>query len=220
MDANTVASALTAGGTLVLAVATFSATRSANRATRFAERSLLANLRPVLVNAQTGDPVQKVGFADDHWVRLEGPLAAFHVPQGDDDAPAIHLAFGVRNVGAGIGIIQGWFPTPQRLLGVDGHPPVEQFRGQTRSLYIPPGGVGFWQGALRDPEEPVFIEFAKAAANRQAVTIDLLYTDMNGGQHTITRMSLNPVAADPATGEDRWFASIGKHWLLSEEGWS
>lgn len=219
MDANTLASSLTAGGTLVLAVATFASTRSANRASRVAERSLLANLRPVLVNAQIGDPMQKIGFADQHWVRLEGPQAAFDVSDPEDDAPAIYLAFSVRNVGSGIAILQGWYPTPERILGNNGHPPVEQFRAQTRSLYVPPGGVGFWQGALRDPEEPVFTEFAKAAANRAPVTIDLLYTDMNGGQHTVTRMSVTPVSTpDPETGRERWFASIGKHWLLSEEG--
>ena len=217
MDASTIASALTAGGTLILAVATFASTRSANRASRAAERSLLANLRPVLVNAQIGDPVQKVGFADDHWVRLEGQQAAFDVPREDDDAPAIHLAFSVRNVGSGIAIIQGWCPTPQRLMGADGHAPVEHFRAQTRSLYIPPGGVGFWQGALRDPDDPVFSEFAKAAATRDPVTIDLLYSDMNGGQQTITRMSMTSLSEDPESGRPLWWAAIGKHWLLSEE---
>ena len=195
-------------------MATFGSTRSANRASRVAERALLANLRPVLVNAQIGDPVQKIGFADQHWIRLEGPQAAFDVSDPDDDGRAIYLAFSVRNVGSGIAIRQGWYPTPERILSTGGHPPTERFRAQTRSLYVPPGGVGFWQGALRDPEEPVFTEFAKAAANRVPVTIDLLYTDMNGGQHTITRMSVTPVSH---AGQDGWLASIGKHWLLSAE---
>jgi hypothetical protein len=217
MDAGNIASLLTAGGTLVLAVATFGSTRTANRASRIAERSLLANLRPVLVNAQVGDPRQKVGFADQHWVHLEGPRAAFDVSDPEDDAPAIYLAFSVRNVGAGIGIIQGWFPTPQRLIGSDGHPAVEGFRPQTRSLYVPPGGVGFWQGALRDPDEPLYAEFAKAAANRTPITIDLLYTDMNGGQQTITRMAVMPGHPDPQTNRDSWFATTGNHWLLSDE---
>ena len=217
MDANTLASVLTAGGTLVLAVATFASTRSANRASRIAERALMANLRPVLVNAQVGDPRQKVGFADQHWVHLEGPQAAFDVADPDDDAPAIYLAFSVRNVGSGIAIIQGWYPTPERILGTDGHPPADSFRAQTRSLYVPPGGVSFWQGALRDPAEQVYADFAKAAANRAPVTIDLLYSDMNGGQQTVTRMSVLPGRPDPETNQDRWFATIGKHWLLSEE---
>jgi hypothetical protein len=72
MNAEIIATVTTAAGTLVLAVATFSATRSANRASRIAERSLLATLRPVLMNAQLGDPMQKVGFADQHWTRVEG----------------------------------------------------------------------------------------------------------------------------------------------------
>lgn len=76
MDANTLASSLTAGGTLVLAVATFASTRSANRASRVAERSLLANLRPVLVNAQIGDPSEtgrERWFASigKHWLLSE-----------------------------------------------------------------------------------------------------------------------------------------------------
>ena len=45
----TISSLATAGGTLVLAVATFSSVRSANRAARTAERSLMVGLRPVLI---------------------------------------------------------------------------------------------------------------------------------------------------------------------------
>ena len=55
-DWPTIASLATAGGTLVLAVATFSSVRSGQRSTRIAERStqiaeraLLIGLRPVLV---------------------------------------------------------------------------------------------------------------------------------------------------------------------------
>ena len=55
---STIASLATAGGTLVLAVATFASIRSANRsvrtserAARTAEQSLLAGQRPLLVNS-------------------------------------------------------------------------------------------------------------------------------------------------------------------------
>ncbi|MGN6791532.1 MAG: hypothetical protein ACTHJW_03985 [Streptosporangiaceae bacterium] len=187
MTPETIASLTTAGGTLVLAVATFSATRSANRASRIAERSLLASLRPVLVHAQLGDPRQKIGFADDHWVRIEGPQAIFDVT---DDA--IYFAFGVRNVGSGIAIIQAWSPYPERLLGPQEHRPIEEFRAQTRALYVPPGGLGFWQGALRDRGEPPYADFEKAASAAQPITIDLLYSDMNGGQRTVTRLAVLP----------------------------
>src|ERR1700722_4891107 len=197
MNAEAIASITTAAGTLVLAVATFSATRSANRASRIAERSLLATLRPVLINTQLGDPQQKIGFADQHWVHLEGPGAI--VEQGDD---AIYLAFGLRNFGSGIGILQAWYPIAERVLGRAQHAPIEGFRAQTRALYVPPGGLGFWQGALRDPADPIYQGFAEAIKSRSAVTIDLLYSDMNGGQQAIATIVLDPMQ------EDRWMAAV------------
>jgi hypothetical protein len=48
-DWPTIASLATAGGTLVLALATFSSVRSGQRSTQIAERALLIGLRPVLV---------------------------------------------------------------------------------------------------------------------------------------------------------------------------
>lgn len=203
MNAEVIASLTTAAGTLVLAVATFSATRSANRASRIAERSLLATLRPVLMNAQLGDPMQKIGFVDQHWTRVEGHGAVFEQEEG-----AIYLAFGLRNVGSGLAILQAWNPIADRVLGDVPHGPVEQFRTQTRSLYVPPGGLGFWQGALRDATDPIYDDFAEALKNRNPVTIELLYSDMNGGQCTVTRLMVLPGH------EDRWVAAVGKHWIL------
>src|SRR5215468_3336606 len=132
MSPETIAALITAAGTLVLAVATFNATRSANRAARIAERSLMASLRPVLVHAQLGDRRQKIGFADSHWVQVEGSHA---VLEAVDDV--VYLAFGVRNEGTGIGIIQAWYPLPQRVLGTELHHPIDEFRPQTRALYVP-----------------------------------------------------------------------------------
>lgn len=103
MQAEVIASLTTAGGTLVLAVATFVSTRSANRASRVAERSLLAGLRPVLMHGRLDDPRQKIGFSDERWLHVEGPGAAFEV--GDE---AVYLAIAVRNVGSGIAVLQSW----------------------------------------------------------------------------------------------------------------
>jgi len=47
-DWPTISSLATAGGTLVLGVATFASVRSGNRAARTAERALQVGLRPVL----------------------------------------------------------------------------------------------------------------------------------------------------------------------------
>jgi hypothetical protein len=203
INAEAAASLTTAAGTLILAVATFSATRSANRASRIAERSLLATLRPVLMSTQLGDPRQKIGFADNHWTHVEGPAAS--VELADD---VIYLVFGLRNYGSGLGIVQAWYPIPERVLSPTEHGQPETFRPQTRALYVPPGGLGFWQGALRDPAEPIFAPFAEAIKNRTPVTIELLYSDMNGGQQTITRFVVNPAQ------EDRWLASVSMHWVL------
>jgi hypothetical protein len=70
-DWPTIASLGTAGGTLVLAVATFSSVRSAQRATQIAERStqiaeraLLIGLRPVLVPSRATDVPEAVRFGD------------------------------------------------------------------------------------------------------------------------------------------------------------
>ena len=77
----TISALATAGGTLILAVATFMSVRSANRAARAAERSLLAGLRPVLMPSRLQDLPQKVSFLDVHWVTIEGGHAAFEVTQ-------------------------------------------------------------------------------------------------------------------------------------------
>jgi hypothetical protein len=203
MNAEVIASLTTAAGTLVLAVATFAATRSATKASRFAERSLLAGLRPVLMHAQLDDGKQKIGFSDEHWVYLQGPSAVFEL--GDD---AIYLAVAVRNVGSGIAVLQGWHPTPVRVLGVQEHPALEDFRPQTRDLYVAPGNLGFWQGAFRDSSDPQFEQFAIAVRDRTAITVDLLYTDMHGGQRTITRFSFQPA------GDDRWLGTVSRVWVL------
>jgi hypothetical protein len=54
-DWATISALATAGGTLVLALATFGSVRSANRAARLAERSLRAGLRPLLMPSRLED---------------------------------------------------------------------------------------------------------------------------------------------------------------------
>jgi len=71
----TISSLATAGGTLVLGVATFAAVRSANRSARVAERAFAATVRPVLVLARDEDPEQRVPFVDGHRLAAHGALA-------------------------------------------------------------------------------------------------------------------------------------------------
>ena len=82
-DWATLADLATALGTLVLAIATFSAIRSANRSARVAERALLAGLRPLLTASRREDPALKVNFGDNKWMLLPGGGAAAEVGGGD-----------------------------------------------------------------------------------------------------------------------------------------
>jgi hypothetical protein len=52
----TAANLATAGGTLVLAGATFASIRSGQRATQATERALMAGIRPVLMPSDLEDP--------------------------------------------------------------------------------------------------------------------------------------------------------------------
>ena len=63
-DWATISSLATAGGTLVLAVATFSSVKSANRSARLAERSLMVGLRPVLVPSACDQPARPRASVD------------------------------------------------------------------------------------------------------------------------------------------------------------
>jgi hypothetical protein len=207
-DWPTISSLVTGAGTLVLAIATFAAVRSANRSARIAETALQEQRRPLLAQSRLDDPVQKLMFVDEHWVSAAGGRAAAEHIDG-----SVYLAISLRNVGSGIGVCQGWtvrtglstsrtLPTPAAL---------EEFRLQTRDLYIPAGDIGMWQGALRNPDDPVRAATAEAIDARLPITIELLYSDQVGLQRTISRFGLFPTA-------DAWLASVTRHWYLDWDG--
>jgi hypothetical protein len=203
----TSASLATAAGTLVLSVATFASVRSANRAARTAERSLLEGLRPLVVASRIQDPPEKVGFVDDHWVRVDGGHAVVEVTD-----TVIYLAIALRNIGRGMAVLHGWCATSGITAAtLPDHAPVEGFRRLTRDIYVPPGDLGFWQGALREPTEPLFEELRTTAKSGDAISIELLYGDQEGGQRAISRFALRPHEID---GQQVWLASVGRHWHL------
>jgi len=202
-DWATISSLATAGGTLVLAIATYAAVRSSNRSARVAEQALQEQRRPLVVHARLDDPMQKIRFVDGHWVHVTGADAVLE--QGDG---VLYLVIAVRNAGNGIAVLQGWDVWPEQLAGRAPHRPPEEFRLLTRDIYVAPNDVGAWQGALRDPSADIYEAMAATAAERRTFTIDLLYTDQVGGQRTITRFAVTPI------GEDRWNAGVGRHWNL------
>lgn len=204
----TIASLATAAGTLVLAVATFSSVRSANRAARVAELSLLEGIRPVLVPSRRQDPPEKISFVDRHWLLVNGGEG---IVEATDDV--VYLAMALRNVGRGMAVLHGWAAMEGETSSTaPDHSPLARFRRLTRDLYVPAGDLGFWQGALREPSDPLFGRIHKAADQGEAVTVELLYGDHEGGQRTITRFGLLPHRTDD--GQLRWLCVSSRHWNL------
>ena len=212
-DWATISSLATAGGTLVLAVATFAAVRSSNHSARIAELALQEQRRPLLAGSRLGvDPEQKIMFVDEHWVHVGG---GYGVTENMDGV--IYLAISLRNFGAGIGVCQGWGVRVGLLRSTVEHFPEDELRPQTRDLYIPAGDIGLWQGAVRDRNDPAREELARAIAQREAIVVELLYSDQVGAQRTITRFTLVPIRREDAEEATR-LISTGRHWYLDHAG--
>lgn len=203
MDWVSISSLATAGGTLALAVATFSSTRSANAATRISELALRQQLRPVLMHSQLEDPEQKIMFHGGHWVRVPGSGAAVEHEEG-----VVYMSLSLRNVGSGIGVLLGWDVLPDVQSGRQQHIDPDDFRQQMRDLWIPAGGIGLWQGALRDDSDDLHGQMRGVVADPRGFAIDLLYADHLGRQRAISRFSVTP------TPESGWIASVVRHWPL------
>ena len=208
MDWTTFAELGTAVGTLVLALATFASVRSGNRAARLSERSLREAIRPLLLPSRLQDEVQKIGFADDHWMHVPGGHGAADVTD-----EAVYLSISIRNIGPGLAVLNAWKLYPDRVHMGGERPELSGFHRLTRDLYIAPKDVGFWQGAYRDPSDAQFQEAAATIAAREPFTIDVLYADGEGGQRVVTRFSLIP-AKKVAEG---WVAVVSRHWNLDRE---
>jgi hypothetical protein len=207
-DWSTISSLATGAGTLVLAIATFASVRSSNRSARIAEAALQEQRRPVLVPSRMDDPMQKLMFVDGRWLSAAGGRAAVEHVDG-----SVYLAISLRNVGSGIGVCQGWAVRPEfgSTRNMPVHAPEEEFRAHTRDLYVPAGDIGMWQGALRNPDDPLRAATAEAIDARAPISIELLYSDQIGAQRTITRFGLTPTA-------DAWIASVTRHWYLDWDG--
>jgi hypothetical protein len=202
----TISSLATAGGTLVLAAATYSSVRSANRSARVAERTLMAGLRPLLMPSRPDDPPQKVGFADGRWLMVPGGRGA-----AEATPDALYLAMSLRNVGAGIAVLHGWRFTPElRRSASEPRPTLDEFHRLTRDLYVPVGDIGFWQGVFRSADSAEFEVVDTVIRTGAPFMVDVLYSDHEGGQRVVSRYALTPA-------EDGWRASAGRHWNIDRD---
>jgi hypothetical protein len=105
----------------------------------------------------------------------------------------VYLAMSVRNAGSGIAVLHGWHLRLESLLSDHAHAERDEFRPQQRDLYIPGGDIGFWQGAIRDPRIRMYRELVERVEARAVFLIELLYTDHQGDQPSITAFVVNPL---------------------------
>ena len=96
--------------------------------------------------------------------------------------------------------------------GAVSQPSLKEFRRQQLDLYIPAGDTGYWQGALRDPDEPVTPRCATRVQQQRGIWIDLLYGDYEGGQRTIVRFG---VRRGPTTDGER--AYVLRYWNVDRQ---
>ena len=201
-DWATVSSIATAGGTLVLAAATFASVRSANWAARIAERSLRLGLRPILVTSRPEDPPESIPF----------PERVFEVPGGQALVEAyegnVYLGISVRNVGSGLAVLEGAHVRTEFVRADPDHANPDDFRLLQRDLYVPAGGTGYWQAGIRDENPDLRRELLAMIAEKRRFTIELLYGDYEGEQRTITRFGITP------RGESGWSGVVVRHWGL------
>lgn len=199
-----ISSLATGGGTLALAATTYLSVKSANRAARVAEISLLAGLRPLLVASNESDELQRVNFYDVHGIAVPGARGAVEIIDGN-----VFIVISVRNVGSGIAVLHGGVVHPEfRRTSVD-PPAPEDFALLSRDIYIPPAAVGFWQIAYRNDNEER--RALLDAIERGYLTIDVLYGDFEGGQRAITRFGL------PREDDGAWYMTTVRHWQVDRD---
>jgi hypothetical protein len=158
-------------------------------------------------------------WGDGHQIVLAGGFAWAEVVGAN-----VYLAISLRNVGAGLGVLEGWHVYPERMrsIAAASEPPdPDTFTRQIRDLYVPAGDASYWQASLRAHDDQIHSDEEVRRAMRSAladrgdgVTVDLLYSDGEGGQPTISRFSLVP--RDPGSEGDaaQLIPTVVRHWRL------
>lgn len=125
----------------------------------------------------------------------------------------------VRNVGNGLAVLRAW-----RLVVLEpqidpsdhlDHAPVDappaqpaEHRALGRDLLVAAGDTGFWQGAIRDPDDPFRPGLRDRFVAGGVLTVDLLYGDQEGAQLTISRFILTREE------EGHWRPVLARQWAL------
>lgn len=213
-DWETISALATGGGTLILAVATFASVRSSNRTARIAERSLLVGLRPLLLASRSDALPQKIVFGDGHTAKVGAERAVV-----EDIDGVIYCTISIRNVATGLAVLHGWHVVTSgaRLDGSatigENRTDVDAFQAQTRDLFIAGGDTSFWQGAVRNSDDPAMTHLRGQLVANEPVTIDLLYGDQEGGQRTVTRFVLRPLSQRDEMSSTHQ-GTVVRHWNI------
>jgi hypothetical protein len=115
----------------------------------------------------------------------------------------------LRNVGSGIAVIQAWRAQGDQSTVNLVRPDLDDFCPQTRDLYVPAGDSSFWQAAIREPDDR-HRATVLTGIEAGALMIDVLYSDHEGGQRTISRFYVNRSPSE----ESIWLCSVVRHWNL------
>jgi hypothetical protein len=150
------------------------------------------------------DASEKITWREGKQTLVKGGRASVEQEGGD-----IFLALSLRNVGSGIAVLQSWRvsvlarPAPTALEA----PEVGLFRRQGRDLYVPAGGVSFWQGRIESANDE-YLAVRDAIGAQGSLIVYLLYSDHEGGQRAITLFMLDPAS------DSQWLCSVIRHWNL------
>ena len=174
----------------------------AERSTAIAERALLLGLRPVLAPSRVTDPPEVVRFGEGRIVSVQGGMAAV-----ERDGESYYFVIPLRNVGNGLAVLQAWRLSARPPELDTPHAEPAEHRPQTRDLYVPAGDTGFWQGAIREPDDPFREGLGGVPRGRGADGRSAL-RDHEGGQLTISRFILTREE------DGHWRPGVVRHWAL------
>ena len=107
-------------------------------------------------------------------------------------------------------MLTSWWMDFDPQPSLDKPPDLGLFNAQQRHLFVPPGDVGYWQGAIRteDTDRGDRETLRRAIEHRKRLALFLRYSDQDGGHDTLTRFTLMP----DENGD--WLFGIGRHWTL------
>jgi hypothetical protein len=132
-DWATISALATGGGTLALAAATLASVRSANRSARLAELALQEGRRPVLVHSREDDHAESVPFIGRRPKSVPGGGAVV-----ESEGDVVFLAISLRNVGAGLAVLQAWQGYGTLLTGREPPAEIDDFRPCDATSTSPP----------------------------------------------------------------------------------